>query len=820
MANTYNFNSDGGEISLGYQIKDGCEVSFTSDASWLTVSNSNGTISIKASKNNGDDRNGTITPSVNGTPCNGKKIYITQDKGEVPCEISRTYTTSGNVGTIYLDACETSRTFQVSVSSITEYVNDCKPKEVNEENVDVTVTTTKNCGDSERVVKTLNNVYAVRQYGNCQDSDCQCETRQVTEEGTETTDVINLDIEVNKTSIGCEGGEITATPYYTWKKTRVDTIKTINCHDEVINTDTITVEVDSGRTALDNLEPHTFETYNCMQIEEGINNTHTFTATYEGKTAEKTVTQTCNKCGECGCDSIGSITPINVSYSGGSNIEIASFSNALRFCEEGDTITFETTTPQENEFIHEISLNNNSNGIIARITPNDGLESREENVIVSINNTECQRFSIIQTARPAVECTCEAINWSFIDDPFSSVGGTSITLATFSFKDGYDYCNSNKLTFEVTGDTTFITNVRVSNNTIIADISANDGEEDRSNTVIFKYDGNQCGNGVTYQQKKAECTCESADFSLSTNPVNVSYIEENRKVNFTKNCGTVNLLSKPTWVTSVDINNDENYLTFRTTKNITGGERSGVITLFVNNDTTCQYNLNLTQSSYDCDEYAIRATPSYLLPSGGTVQFVCLDQGGAEDAQELTESEGHWSITPNTFVQEGNKFGEFIFSENTSDVPIRYEVEFVHDFGCNIKPYNIALPLEGAIEIEYYYDEGAHDVYDGYNATTGFNVLGLTVNGQTVTNYSWQMEVEVDYMGRRENGDCYVNNTQNYTWTQNSSINLYVEAGLGQCRGATLSIKSLILNYNGISSRFNLSGIDVNTTKTFTLLIE
>ena len=392
-----NFDSSGGTASVTYALRCNGTVTFATDVSWIKEMNyGGGELTFTVEENSGAQKSGTITPSVNGIECPDKAITVTQKKGSEPepCNVDTAYTISGNVGTVYMEACDTSVSFNVPVSSVTEYVNDCQPRRIITSSVLVTVTAEgKNCGD-ERIVKQVQNIYTVIQREGCTDG-----THTEEESGDIFNEIKDFGISLNSSSLGCEGGEVSAIPWYEYDECKMVSSYTYNCAEELIGGPDVTKVTEStgNRENLpDMASSYTFTSYNCMDIDDDISNSYTFSSEYSGFTASATVTQVCNKCGDCGCDSIGSITEYDVPSSGGSGIKIASFSNGFVKCEDSDDITFSTTTPVGDEFISNIRFSSDNTELVADISENTSTQARTQNVIMEINGDECKEFTVTQ----------------------------------------------------------------------------------------------------------------------------------------------------------------------------------------------------------------------------------------------------------------------------------------------------------------------------------------------------------------------------------------------------------------------------------------
>lgn len=166
-----NFDSTGGTGSVTYGLRCNGTVSFSTSATWIkNMRYGSGELTFTIDGNTvSSERTGTITPSVNNTPCPGKTITVKQGGGSAcVSSVTRTYGTGqANVG-----SCGGNVSVSIPYTSTTTWSGTgCPPSSTSTGQTTTAVTVSKNCENTEKII-TGNNYRITQAAGPC--STCNC----------------------------------------------------------------------------------------------------------------------------------------------------------------------------------------------------------------------------------------------------------------------------------------------------------------------------------------------------------------------------------------------------------------------------------------------------------------------------------------------------------------------------------------------------------------------------------------------------------------------------------------------------------------------
>ena len=789
MANTYNFNSDGGEISLGYQIKDGCEVSFTSDASWLTVSNSNGTISIKASKNNGDDRNGTITPSVNGTPCNGKKIYITQDKGEIIVPCTSSMTIEYGVGHGNVDSCGGEVEVEVPYTATTTWNGtNCSEDSTVTSTSSITVNITEiNCDTSE---KTYNgDHYSITQAaGPCGECDC---TKVVESGDTSITyykvNRINIGEIVGSSDISCSGGTVTVSgatigvddyeKYYILSSITIntcdgDSIKNITTNRKMLE--------DSVKEPI--ALPISSYTINSINCGESSSNTLDYVYEYRDEnnnlssiTTSFTVNQVC-ECEE-ECD--------EYKYSIGHN-------SVLNFDDCGNNIVFNRDHSLDGHPITSITTDGTSvkasvySASYSCVTKDEGRVSYTPKVVWELDGGE-SRYAILSG-----------------DTQITSVTGKSVDVSVNAEFNGEKYQNINLYVYGYGKDSERI--IYSSNCLVHRDKFCIPGE------------CHKCELNVNFNGLNGSTIHRGERFTVSGTSMICSFVKSgnNGDVDSKLIWDPVILSISPSgYVEMSNLVHDDNTSGFSfdvSLSNTCPSSLNGLeLTVSQSGETDCHESVTFNVEcggSTACPKWLIVPNKDSLPSSGGVVIFQAY-----EDQMEIYTENGTFTLTPATgYAPMTENNSQINFSANTSFDPITYKVNYEDESGCTADEIEFVVdgkPHKYSVYFEYYAEEKGQYVEGTHSMNTGFKLRSFTVDGVPVTDgFRYEVIASIDTYGNVGSTSyvCGVSASEPKTYTSEQDFTFYDNTGNEYCEGQGIRIESFKLYYNGVniySSRIN-----------------
>ena len=190
-------------------------------------------------------------------------------------------------------------------------------------------------------------------------------------------------------------------------------------------------------------------------------------------------TVTVKQAGKCGCDTI-EITPIQIDASGGDNVLIGTIS--VNKCSASDEIGFSSS----NGFLDNIHIEGTS--IKAHILSNEGAE-RSAIINVSYNGELCsgKGFELTQDSN----CGCSTIEVT--PNQIDASGGNDITIGTISV----NKCNENDTISLTASSNSFLRDIRLRGNDIIANVDKNNNGDSRDVDVSVYYNGSLC-DGKTF----------------------------------------------------------------------------------------------------------------------------------------------------------------------------------------------------------------------------------------------------------------------------------------------------------------------------------
>ena len=327
-----------------------------------------------------------------------------------------------------------------------------------------------------------------------------------------------------------------------------------------------------------------------------------------GESGTTIITQSKNT--NCNCNKITAVTAGNIDSSGGTNIKIGSYQLSNDCPPTAATVESTTAT-----FIHNVKLSNitpklGSGEILADVDCNycnSSDRSGDISITYQIGNKTCNA-SFIATQKAGASATLTPSS----NLPFTS--GNGVTLATFSINgDTYDSVTAS------VSDTSFITNVGISNNSITGNVDCNYcNSTSRTNVVTLKY-------------KKGTCECEktciitqNAGTSATLTPYdNIPSSGGNSVILATyqitgDNDPTVTASSNKGFINPIGVDRVNKTITGKVESNYCSGtSRDAIITMkYSNSGCECTKTCNVTQKA---------GTSAVLVPSG---EIPCI---GGED---------------------------------------------------------------------------------------------------------------------------------------------------------------------------------------------
>lgn len=299
---------------------------------------------------------------------------------------------------------------------------------------------------------------------------------------------------------------------------------------------------------------------------------------------------------------------VNFPKEGGSSGFTYTFEN----CQGNKNVLFEYEDSSVEEWLHKTV---DDNRLIIKADDNlQGVDVRNANILIKLNNRTCSKFLVTQ--EKGLDCQCEtAFVPTETQTNIPSAGGDDVTLGTYTY-------SADCITLQANGSSSegWITNVRVSDGTIIGNVAENSNSGSRGPARItvsgqMKSDSSWCTPYIEVSQNGTGCECNPTTFRITTpSPIPIEatgdtlyfeYISDENCISVTN--PSVSYSEGSGWITNLELAANKT-VTGTVLSNESYSPRSATITLSatVNGSTTpCERQITVEQKEKvdqcDCD---------------------------------------------------------------------------------------------------------------------------------------------------------------------------------------------------------------------------